>query len=568
MVPRPAVEQVAVGRASSCARRADGTAWCWGTNASGQLGDGSTVASSLPVQVAVLGTAVAHLAMGAAGDHVCARRTDGSLWCWGYNGYGQLGDGTTLSRSSPVQVTAIGTSVVDVAPGSNHTCARDATGSLFCWNSNGTGELGDGTYTNRSLPGRVNALGTSVLGVVAGGGHSCARRSDGSVWCWGWGSYVGDGQYSPRPSPVAITALGTTTVELAAGEHHTCARRTEGRLWCWGANADGQLGDGTVFAALSPRPVAGLRCDCGDGVCSRSESATSCPADCRGQSCGDGRCVGTETSATCPADCADVRFSAVAAGGQQSCAQRLDGTVQCWGQNGYNQLDGSARGVLTSPVVITALGTSVTQLAMGSHHACARRADGRLLCWGDNSSGEAGIGASTGPLLAPQLVTALGTNVVGAAAGSFATCAHRSDGSLWCWGANEVGQVGDGTTTRRLSPVLVTALGTSVVQVAAFNAHVCARRSDGSVWCWGPNGEGQLGDATTLARLSPVRVTALGTSAVDVAVGARHSCARTADGACGAGATARRGPRRCSEPGPHQPARHGPSARRRSSSRW
>jgi hypothetical protein len=191
--------------------------------------------------------------------HTCARKQDGTLWCWGNNYHGQLGDGTTASpKPSPVQVTALGTSAVEVAPGYFYTCARKQDGTLWCWGCNSGGKLGDGTTTGTPSPVQVTALGTSAVEVAASFSHTCARKQDGTLWCWGDNYYgqLGDGTTVwPKTSPVQVAALGASAVEVAAGEAHTCARKGDGTLWCWGNNYYGQLGDGTTTDKLSPVQV-------------------------------------------------------------------------------------------------------------------------------------------------------------------------------------------------------------------------------------------------------------------------------------------------------------------------
>jgi alpha-tubulin suppressor-like RCC1 family protein len=342
--------------------------------------------------------------------HTCARKVDGSLWCWGLNDSGQLGDGTTVNKSSPAQVTALGTTVAEVALGERHTCARKTDGTLWCWGYNIFGQLGDGSTTNRSSPVQVTALGTTVAEVALRGLHSCARKTDDSLWCWGYNIYgqLGDGTTTDRSTPVAVTTLGATVAEVALGSRHTCARRTDATLWCWGRNAYGELGDGTT----------------------------------------------TNRS---------------------------------------------------TPVEVTVLGTTVAEVALAGHHSCARKNDATLWCWGQNASGQVGDG-TTVQKNSPVEVTALGATVALPAAGEDHTCARKTDATLWCWGYNFYGQLGDGTTTNKSTPVEVTALGTTVADAALGSTHSCARKTDGQLSCWGYNAYGQLGDGTTTSKATPTAI--------------------------------------------------------------
>jgi alpha-tubulin suppressor-like RCC1 family protein len=361
--------------------------------------------------------------------HTCAVRSDHTLWCWGDNYYGQLGDGTTTYRPSPVRAAALGANVAQVEANSVHTCARQLDGTLWCWGANVNGQVGDGTRISpRINPTQVSALGTSVAEALLGGeatyiGHTCARKSDGTLWCWGANSngQIGDGTTtSPRPSPVQVTALGTSVAKIhhSAGAYHTCAIKTDGTAWCWGANGEGQLGNG-MTAGAEP-----------------------------------------------------------------------------------------------SPVQVAALGTSAAEIVAGIFHTCARKTEGSLWCWGANEYGELGDGTANSRNT-PVQVTTLGTTVVEVAAGGDAsvpaydyTCARRTDGSVWCWGVNRRGQLGNGTTSfdPQPSPAQVLGLSASAAEISLGALHTCARKTDGTVWCWGANDIGQLGDGTSMDQHKPVQV--------------------------------------------------------------
>jgi hypothetical protein len=370
---------LAAGLHHSCAINSDSTLFCWGNNYEGALGDGTTVHKPSPVQVTALGTGVVQVSAGRG--YSCARKIDGTLWCWGYNLDGVLGDGTKFDKPSPVQVSALGTSVAEVAAGASHTCARKTDGTLWCWGSNYLGQLGDGTSTDKSLPVQVVSLGASVLGVAAGGfstyGHACARTSDNSLWCWGcnYDGELGDGTGISHGTPVQLITLGTDVVGVSARSYQTCAYKGNGTLWCWGLNTYGQLGDGTTG----------------------------------GPGCG-GACK------LAPVQVASLGTNVVeaATGGYgyagHSCARLADGTVWCWGNNNDGQLgDGTASGQTCgsevckpSPVQVTALGANAVEIAVGGYHTCARLGNGTLWCWGRSSTGQLGNGSSSGQPCGPS----------------------------------------------------------------------------------------------------------------------------------------------------------------------
>jgi alpha-tubulin suppressor-like RCC1 family protein len=240
---------------------AAGTVAAWGDNAYGQLGDGTTTERSTPATVPGLTDLVAV----AAGDlHSLAIRTDGTVAAWGENFYGQLGDGTTTNRSTPITVTGL-TDVTAVAAGDFHSLAVRTDGTVAAWGLNlgfdaigGGGQLGDGTTTNRSTPITVTGL-TDVVAIAAGDRHSLALRGDGTVAAWGANAdgQLGDGTSTRGATPVTVTGL-TAVVAVAAGGHHSLVLRTDGTVAAWGANADGQLGDGTTTRRATAATVAGL----------------------------------------------------------------------------------------------------------------------------------------------------------------------------------------------------------------------------------------------------------------------------------------------------------------------
>jgi len=338
------------------------------------------------------------------GLHTCALKSDGTVWCWGDNEYGELGDGTTTERHTPVQVSGL-TNVVAVAPGSVHTCALKSDGTVWCWGDNYYGQLGDGTTTERHTPVQVSGL-TNVVAVTVGSLHTCALKSDGTVWCWGFNGAgeLGDGTTTDRHTPVQVSGL-TNVVAVTVGFVHTCALKSDGTVWCWGYNHHGELGDGTTTDRHTPVQVSGL-----------------------------------------------TNVVAVEAGGGHSCALKSDGTVWCWGDNYYGQLGDGTTTDRHTPVQVSGL-TNVVAVTAGSEHSCALKSDGTVWCWGDNEYGELGDGTTT-ERHTPVQVSGL-TNVVAVVAGGLYSCALKSDGTVWCWGDNEYGQLGDGTTTQRNTPVQV-----------------------------------------------------------------------------------------------------------------
>jgi hypothetical protein len=247
--------QVSAGGRHTCAVTPAGAVKCWGRNAEGQLGDGTSVNRSVPTQVVGLTSGAASVSVG--GNFTCAVTTAGALLCWGHNNFGQLGDGTTTQRNIPVAVSGLGSGVASASAGMHHTCAVTAAGALRCWGLNSNGELGDGTTAQRHTPVTVSGLGSGVAGVSAGAGHTCARTSAGAAWCWGQNAdgQLGDGTTAARSIPVAVSGLGQGVTSVSASGWHACAMTTAGDLRCWGRNGHGQLGDGTITNRSTPVSV-------------------------------------------------------------------------------------------------------------------------------------------------------------------------------------------------------------------------------------------------------------------------------------------------------------------------
>jgi alpha-tubulin suppressor-like RCC1 family protein len=341
--------QVVAGSAHTCVLNAAGSVLCWGDNTSGQLGDGTTIARRTPTQVSGLTSGVVALAAG--NSHTCAVTKAGALQCWGRNFEGQLGDGTTAASLTPVTVTGLSSGVAAVTAGNSHTCVVTTAGSVQCWGYNAYGQVGDGSGENQSTPVTVGGITTAVASVTAGDFHTCALTTAGAVWCWGENgtSQLGDGTTDDQTTPVPVVGLATVIVAVTAGTGHTCVLTLAGAVQCWGFNGNGQLGDGTTTAQATPIVASGHS----------SEVAS------------------------------------VEIGGSLSCVVTTGRAARCWGANGLGQLgDGTTTQRLTS-VAVVGLDAGVSSIDVGSYHACALTTGGAVRCWGYNGSGQLGDGTTT-----------------------------------------------------------------------------------------------------------------------------------------------------------------------------
>ena len=308
---------ISAGDLHTCAITTEGGVRCWGSNDSGQLGDGTTTDRATPVYVVGLESGVA--AVSAGTNHTCALISDGGVKCWGTAG-GILGDGTANHSSIPVDVVGLSTGVMAVSAGSSSSCVLTTAGGVKCWGSNGSGHLGDGTDRHRFTPVDVVGLASGVIQISAGRGHACALSKAGGVKCWGIGinGQLGDGASTDRLTPVEVLGLSIGATAVSAGNHRTCALTTQGGVLCWAAPVTG-LTDSVVAV------------DVGDG----------------------------------------------------QCALITGGSVKCWGRNG------------SVPVDVVGLSSGAVAISVGGGHACALTNVGGVKCWGRNTAGQLGDGTTT-----------------------------------------------------------------------------------------------------------------------------------------------------------------------------
>ena len=522
-------------RSHTVALKGDGSVWTWGSNGGGALGNRSSADPTTPAQVNGLMGVRAISAGGAISDgggFTLALKNDGSVWAWGRNDFGQLGDGTKTDpyagRATPAPVGGL-SAVMAISAGIRHSLALKADGTVWAWGNNSAGQLGDGTTIDRPLPVPVLALGGEGV-IVAGFGRSFAiKKSDGSVWAWGGNgdAELGDGTYIDRPTPIPLSGLNTATA-IATGLWHSVARLANGTIAAWGVNGSGQLGDGTVERRFAPAPVIGITgvlavaAGFAHTVALKADGSVIAWGDNSAGQLGNGALLFRTTPIV--VGLSDVRK--ISAGYTHTVALKSDGSVFAWGYNGFGQVgDGTNYINRSAPVAVSGLNASsgVIEIAAGEGYTLARKSDGSVWAWGQNG---AKLGDRSNPdSKIPAQVNGL-TGVDAIAAGSNHSVALKGDGSVWAWG--DAGLLGDGTTVDRSTPAPVSGL-TGVRAIAAANGHTHALKDDGSVWAWGFNRYGQLGDGTYDDRLTPVQVRGL-TDVTAIAAGGVHTLALKGDG--------------------------------------
>jgi alpha-tubulin suppressor-like RCC1 family protein len=498
---------VAAGVNHSCALTDQGGVKCWGYNGVGELGDGTTESHTTPVDVVGLGSDV--MAIAADFEHSCVLASNGGVKCWGYNLHGQLGDGTLDNRLMPVDVIGLVSGGAGITAGIYHTCALISGGGAKCWGENGTGQLGDGVQYQRSMPVDVVGLAGNTAGISAGGSHTCALTASGGVKCWGDNEFgkLGDFSENDRSTPVDVYGLTSGASSVVASTVHTCALTVGGGARCWGNNAYGQLGDGTYRGHPNPVNVIGLASGVTDIALGRYHTCAviSGEARCWGYNYNGQLGDGTNNDSTTPVGVAglDSYVTAIAAGYRHTCAI-VSGGVKCWGSNVWGQLGDGTADDSNIPVDVTGLDSGVSAIAAGTDFTCTL-VSGGVKCWGNNTKGQLGDG-TTENRSTPVNVVGLTSRVTAISTGDSHTCALISDAGAWCWGNDQAGQLGDGATDQQVTPVAVIGLADHVMAISAGGDHTCALAGAGRAKCWGGDRYGQLGIGTLSQHRTPVDV--------------------------------------------------------------
>lgn len=350
------VRQLSAGMNHSCAITESGGVKCWGSNSAGQLGDGTTTGRLAPVPVIGLESGVTNISLG--WNHSCAVTEAGAAKCWGHGTFGQIGNGLKVNAKVPTQVQGFTTGVASVAAGGNHTCVLTTTDAVKCWGRNQSGQLGDGSTADKATPVQVSGLSSGVSAVAAGGSHTCAIITGGGLKCWG---NDGVGQLgnntSLTDSPIPVNVMGLTSgVASVAAWNHTCAVTTNGAAKCWGSNGYGQLGDNSLTNRPTPVAVSGLA----TGVLSLSTggnhtcaTSTTDGLKCWGYNGNGAVGDGTGTNRKVPVSVSGLQsgVSGFSAGGDFTCAVH-NGEAKCWGGQGYGELGNNTSNKSLSPVTV------------------------------------------------------------------------------------------------------------------------------------------------------------------------------------------------------------------------
>jgi len=545
---------VSSGGGGSCTLMPDQTVWCWGSNATGQLGNGTIQGSMTPVKVSTLGPAT-DVSAGqsdnavSAFNHTCAVETTSQVQCWGSNTFGELGRGTMTSFSDLPFPVSGGVQASQVSAGDGFTCAVTLAHAVKCWGDGNDGQLGNGTFTDSSTPVKVKGL-DNVTQVAAGYFHACALESNGTVWCWGDNAFgaLGNGTTTDSDVPVIVGVQNATYI--AAGAEDTCAiADAPGDLLCWGANNDGQLGNGTFTNADLPTQVASLntgvqQVSLGIDFTCAIANIPQVAALCWGDNGGNGQ-LGNGALNKPPSDpfpglvfglsqppaggpaAVPVQISA---GSDHACVVMTSGAVLCWGEGSVARLgDGDTldRDIPTPVIGLPLPAGAVYSVTAGISTSCAVTSTLDVKCWGQY----AGDGGNETTVHTSAVETQPAATQVSAGWGG---CALVHAGGLktevWCWGSDNDGQIGDGLTgVDAKSPRMVKSLS-DPQYVSNGGSDNCALVPNSGAWCWGYNGYGELGNGTTTSSNLPVAVSGLPLNLAQISAGFEHTCALLKNG--------------------------------------
>jgi prepilin-type N-terminal cleavage/methylation domain-containing protein len=485
---------IGAGANGMCGINFNNATYCWGSNYDGAIGDNTYTDRISPTLISVgaipAGVYLTSIDMG--DDHSCGIGSNNRIYCWGANWAGQGGTGATspsYNKTATVVATGAipaGVTIKSIAAGSLHTCALGSNGRVYCWGYGADGAIGNGAFSNATSPALVSTGaipgGVTIESIKASNGFTCGLGSNGKVYCWGdnYLGQLGDNTTTNRNTPVAVLAGavpgGVTLKNLTVGAYHSCATASDNNVYCWGFNAMGQLGSGNTTDSKIPVKLL------------------------------SGEIPGGTT------------LTSLEAGWYFTCGIGSNDLTYCWGDNSYQEIGNSSVSSGTSPMAVTGVSlpsdTKISQLSGGVSYMCGlTKASGTTYCWGDNMSGQLGIGITNNknaPVAVSRGSMPGGVTVQKVSTSNFHSCLLGSDGKTYCWGYGLRSELGNGTDGMSNVPVTVVqgAIpgGVTATDVVTGWGHTCILGTNGWVYCWGDGTNGQLGNGANGSSNTPVAI--------------------------------------------------------------
>ena len=530
---------IRAGEGHTCGLTGTGKVYCWGLNNYGQLGNGTTTSSTLPVLVDTSGISpylrFSQIAVGFY--NTCALSSEGAVYCWGYDGWGTVGDGgAAVNATTPTPVSTVnmtGTTTFKYIGGSTsyHMCGISTAGEAYCWGENQAGQLGIGSITATTEPTKVNTTSMSgdqtFINIATTRLSTCGIAGDGKVYCWGrnYELQVGDGTATDRNTPTLVNTANVSnpTFKKLTGAYFTnCGITGDGKAYCWGHAGDGNYGNGSTANSGIPQEVDTT----GFADPGIIDVAASANATCFLTSDGNVYCTGTDSSGQlgngdastanqyvgAPIDTSLVtgsqKFISISAGWVHHCGLTADGAAYCWGNNGYGQAGVGTTTNISKPTPVDASAIAepmaVKQIKLSDLTSCALNQKSKMYCWGYGYEGGLGYGGSTdqhSPV--PVDTSSFAANEPtfrNMSEGYRTQCAIATDGKAWCFGHGTYGQLGNNTTTTyQYTPELVNTSSMTnttphFIDIAGGVYQTCAIAADGKVFCWGNASFGGIGN--------------------------------------------------------------------------
>lgn len=574
------IVSISTGLGHFVALKEDGTVWTWGNNGFGQLGTGTINSSATPVQVSGLSSVVS-----IAGGYynTMALKEDGTVWIWGDGSRGILGYNPTAEYKQliPLQIQGLA-NIIQIDFSYMHGAALKKDGTVWTWGFNANGQLGNGSTYDAPAPAKVQNL-SNIIKISSSYAHNLALTNEGEVWSWGDNAQgeLGDGTIvQTRLVPVRSAHL-EGIVDIEAAEFYSYAVKQDGSMWAWGINDDSQLGTGNVTLQRTRTLVNGIDYPVDTLVPSTPHLSTTGKTattavlswDEASDNHGikdylvyrgsnliqalpvDGNSIESVTgyTATGLAPGTTYTFSVkardyannisassnevsvtmeasapmtVSAGSDQTYALKSDGSVWAWGNNYQGQL-GNGTATSANKAVQTVNLSSITAVSAGGSYGLALKSDGTVWAWGDNSLGQLGYQPVAYQQYVPTRIENFGS-VAAIAAGQTHTLALKNDGTVWAWGSNYYGELGLGTTGNKYVPTKIPSLS-GVKAISAGMFYSLALKNDGTVWAWGMNMNGQLGNGSTTDSMVPVKINTL-VNVSSISAGFYHALALKTDG--------------------------------------